>query len=41
MAEKSTKTENVGKKESGKKFWQDRKLVVVAQADTDTVGETA
>ena len=37
MAEKSTKTENGGKKESGKKSWQDRKLDKVNRDDIDII----
>ena len=37
MAEKSNKTENGGKKESGKKSWQDRKLDKVGRDDIDII----
>jgi hypothetical protein len=37
MAEKSDKTENGGKKESGKKSWQDRKLNKVSRDDIDVI----
>ena len=37
MAEKSNRTENGGKKESGKKSWQDRKLDKVSRDDIDVI----
>ena len=37
MAEKGTKTENGGKKESGKKSWQERKLDKVNRDDIDII----
>ena len=37
MAEKSNKTENNGKKESGKKSWQERKLDKVNRDDIDII----
>jgi len=37
MAEKNSKTENDGKKESGKKSWQDRKLDKVNRDDIDII----
>ena len=37
MAEKNNNTENGGKKESGKKSWQDRKLNKVIRDDIDVI----
>ena len=37
MAEEGNKTENGSKKESGKKFWQDRKLDKVTRDDIDII----
>ena len=37
MTEKSNRTENGGKKESGKKSWQDRKLDKVSRDDIDVI----